>query len=322
VNVYRKWLLQVGALLLVMTAVLSAVSKALYIDPVFLPPRLGLAPGTETLVVGASHAACAFDPDRFRRAQSIARHGELVFFTAAKLRAVLDENPEVRTVLMAFAPIHLAAWQDQHLFGADAISRTHFMDYYMLLGPEARETVSGWHSDDVLARLKYDYGLPLGYAEDTALIADYLRGTLTPESYDFWGGYTPVTGSHLGERRNRAIIQKYFYLPDGERAGTSELALRSVREMLQLATDRDLRMILVNTPQQALFREATPAFFEEHYAQALAGLRRDFPQVEVIHDSRAVDDDALFLDADHLNAQGGALYSELLAVRLGLEPDA
>lgn len=321
-NPHRKWLLQVGALLLVMAVVTSAASKALFIDPVFQPPRLGLARGTETLIVGASHSACAFDPGAFRAAQSLARHGELVFFTAAKLRAVLDANQGVRTVLMAFAPIHLAAWQDEDLFGGDATSRTHFMDYYMLLDAGARETVAGWRADVVLSRLKYDHGVPLGYAEDAALMVDLARGTLRPESYAFWGGYTPIAGSHLGEARNQAVIRKYFLEPDGGHAGTSALALESVRTMLQLASNQGLRMVLVNTPQQALFAQTTPPFFEEHYQQAVAALQQEFPRMEFLDLSRSVDDDALFLDADHLNAEGGALFSEALATQLGLEPDA
>jgi len=317
---HRRWLVQVGVLVLVLGAGLSMVSRALFIEPVFDAPDLRLGEPVRTLIIGASHGACAFDPAAFTgpvfgETESVARHGELVFFTRHKLRALLDANPQVTMLIMAFAPIHLAEWQDRELFDGTAASRSHFMNYFMLVDEAGRAELDAWSADYVLASLKYGGGFPLGYMADAVLYLHHLRGTLTPDHYPFFGGYTGLDGSHLKPRLTQAILRKYFER-DGEVAGESELALESLWGVLELAKARGLRLVLVNTPVHADFRAGVPESFRVHYDEVVERIRREFPFVLFL-DQEALDlPDDQYLDADHLNRAGGQRFSIEMAGRI------
>jgi hypothetical protein len=325
-NAYRTWIAQVGSILAALTVSVSLAHRFFFVEPVFNRPKLKLQPGTETLIIGASHSASAFDTSRFRHSESMAASGELVIFTAAKLEVVLRQNEGVKSVVMALSPIHLSARQDTLLLSANAGTRTTFIDNYAVLSKESRRLVAGWNSNYVLARLKYDFGLPLGYTEDIRLYASSLQGTLSPRDYRFWGAYTPQNGSHVGKDFDAKVIRKYFYLggdhtksASGEALyGKSRIAEAQVRKILEMGTSRGLRMILVRTPESARFRESVPPFFKASFAALLREIQRDFPAVEYYDLSAELTEDSLFLDADHLNGRGSAIFSERFAARMGI----
>jgi hypothetical protein len=311
----RAWLRLVPVLILAAGVLVSLVADVLFIKPVFREARFHLEPDVQTLIVGASHAACAFDPKVFGQAASVARHGELMLSTHAKLAALLDDNPAVRTVLLAFSPVHLGAWQDEHLFGGNAASRAQLMDYYPLYDELTRARLPLANPDVLLASLKYDFGVPFDYTGDTGLFVRHSLGRLEPGHYRFWGGYTPLDGTHLSPALVERVLQKYFG-DDDEPAGVSELAVDSLMRMLGLARERGLRMLLVDTPVHGSFRALVPERFRSHHAAVLDEVARRFPEVQILRHGALDLPDESFLDPDHLNRAGGRAYSELLREQL------
>jgi len=311
----RTWLLRLPVLVLAIGLLVSLAADALLIGPVFGRPRLALERDIDTLVVGASHSACAFDPQVLGHAASVARHGELMLSTEAKLEALLGANPQVRTVILAFSPIHVAAWQDAYLFGGNAESRAQVMDYYPLYNERTRALFPLANADALLASLKYDHGVPFDYTEDSILYAHYVLGSLTPQSYRFWGGFTPIRGTHLGPALMDRVIRKYFQ-EDGEVAGISALAIESLMRMVALTQERGVRLVLVDTPVHPRFRARVPERHRAAHAEVLDDVARRYPAVEIVRHSDLDLPDKWFLDPDHLNRPGARAYTERLVALL------
>lgn len=314
----RTWLRRVPAMLLVGLVLVSLVSNVLLVGLVFRPVDLTLGTDVHTLIVGASHAACALDPAAFGtlpgsgagagRAVSVARHGELMVSTHAKLERLLAANPGVRRVVLAFSPIHVAAWQDEHLLGGTPSSRGQLMDYYPLFGERTRDELPLFQGDVLLARLKYDLGVPFDLTDELALYGRHLMGSLEPWHYPFWGGFTPVTGTHLGDDLVGRVAAKYF--GEGDELGlVSARAVEAFERTLALAQQSGVQLVLVDTPTHASFRALVPAALEVIHADLLDAAQRSALEVVVLRDAERPFADGLFLDPDHLNDQGAAIYS-------------
>jgi hypothetical protein len=352
----RTWLRRVPALLLVGLVLVALVSNALLVGPVFRPVDLALGPEVHTLIVGASHAACALDPAAFRtnsgageagglggaaadpgtppaaagvagRAVSVARHGELMVSTHAKLERLLAHNPGVRRVVLAFSPIHVGEWQDEHLLGGTPSSRGQLMDYYPLFGQRTRDELPTFQGDVLLARLKYDLGVPFDLTDELAIYGRHLMGSLEPWHYPFWGGFTPVAGTHLGDDLVARVAAKYFG-EDGAPAQVSARAVEAFERTVTLARQAEVQLVLVDTPTHASFRARVPEALERAHAELLDTVERTAPDVVVLRDAARAFADEHFLDPDHLNDQGAAIYSARVAQVLaaldqgqGLEPD-
>ncbi|RKY18467.1 MAG: hypothetical protein DRQ55_13285 [Planctomycetota bacterium] len=312
----RAWLLRVATLVLVAGLIVSALAKATLIGPLFGDVDLELEGGVQTLLVGASHAACAFNPevlsgDALGQVVSVARQAELMLSTDAKLEALLDDNPGVRRVILAVSPIHMATWQDEHLFGRSPHSRAQIMDYYPLYGEHTRALLPLSNPDVLLAALKYDFGVPFNYTDDTGLYVRHLLGQMQPQHYRFWGGYTPPGGTHVAQRWADFVIKKYFY-EDGEVGGVSELAIQSLERLAQRVHERGIQLVLVDTPAHERFRVAIPERHKLAYAALLKDLVERFPTIRIVNHADMALPDEWFYDPDHLNRGGGEAYSAIL----------
>ena len=322
----RRFLVQVPLVILLLGAVVSVAADALLIGPVFRGAQLELAEETRTLVVGASHAACAFDPavlggpdadgapSPLGPVVNAARHGELMLSTLAKLERLLDDNPQVERVVLAFSPIHVAQWQDIHLLGGVPEARAQLLEYYPLYGPWEREQLTTV-PDVFLARLKYDAGVPLDFTEDTGVFVRHLAGRLAPEQYRFWGGYTGLGGSHLEQRLLDHIVEKYFVV-DGAEAGVSERAVAAVERLVERTRARGVALALVDTPVHPRFAARVPALHRDVHAEVLAEVAARFPEARLLrHGDLPVPDDH-FLDPDHQNRAGARAYGALVREEL------
>lgn len=178
------------------------------------------------------------------------------------LMLLLDKNPGVRTVLLTFSPIHLAAWQDLDLLGDTPQSRAQVVEYYPLFDVGLRATLPLLNGDLTPARLKYDLGVPFDLADDLQLYVQHSRGTLEPRQQRFWGGFTSVAGSHLGAGLVQRVVDKYFGTP-GAPAAFSERAAQALLELIADTEARGVQLVLLDTPVPERFRAAHAALLDE-----------------------------------------------------------
>lgn len=319
-NSHTRWLIHTVALTVSVTVGVSVANKWLFVDPVFGPPPLPLAEGTETLIVGASHSSRSFNPKDFRNAQSIAAVGELVFFTKEKVRAVIDQNPDVRTVVMSISPISISSKQD-------SMQNYALVDYYGVLGSAAREAVSGWNRPYVLSMLKYEVGMPLSFADDARLYVHFVRSSLSPDDFPFWGGYRPQGGNHIEVDDVNRDLSFSFYNVDVSKGSktirpVSTAAIANIKGIAQFLSQRGIRLILVRTPKYLPFKRGTPAVFLDAFKTMVEAILRDYAGVEYYDCSEDVLDPSLFMDPDHLNTAGSAYFSPRFAARIALATTA
>lgn len=309
---HKQWLIGTIIITAMATLVFSVVYKKIVLEPVYESRQYFLNKDTHTIFVGASHAACSFDPKQILGSENIASSGEPIFFTYYKLRKVLADNPQLKRVYLAFGPIHISKYQDINVFATNSNSRNMYLNYFFLLNEKDYRHFTWYNEDFLVARSKFDFGLPLSYLRDLKLIFKLHRGTLTNSSFNFWGGQVLANEVHLEAEFIDKKIKQYFY--DGaELAGLSPVAIDHFKSIVQLCKEKSVQLTLVRTPIHKSFAGKVPDYYNREYellvddilAKSESVILKDYSDLEL--------KDEFFLDGDHLNAIGSAYFTKLLA---------
>lgn len=299
-------MLWISPILMLLTAV---TGKLLLIDPVFDTANLVLKDAVNTLIVGASHSACAFNPNLFDNAVSAANDGEPIFLTYHKAKTVIEKNEGIKTIVMAFSPLHLSKSQDFNLFSRNAASRNFHMNYFMLIDNEGRKFLDKSSEDFWVAKMKYDFGLPLSYMSDLPLIINHYMDRNNCFSYDFWGGFNRTNGVHL---EDDSIIKKtnyYFYDSQHTVLGVSEIAIEHLKKIIELCENKSIQLIMVNTPKHRKYRIRTPLYYHTEYQKFVEKHISDTDKNILYLDFAKVGmEDSMFFDGDHLNKIGSDFF--------------
>ena len=307
-----RWLAGVFAGVCALLLLCAGLGRLVLVSPVFDPARYRVDAQVDTLLVGASHSLSNINPQLIPRSASAARNGEAVFFTHHKLRHLLDNNPLIETVVLTLAPIHISVSQDKYLFNVDAGSRTAYMEYFPTLDAEGRDRLPWYNEDHLVARAKYDLGLPLGYMEDLKAILQYYRGGSDDANREFWTAPTPHdTGNHVGDSVIDDKIRFYFYEEDSESdvGATSAIAIEHIRAIAEMCNRRKLPLWIVHTPMHPRFRAGIPRSIERTFDTLIGDLKRDFDNLRVLDYSEMDVPDEHFLDGDHLNYEGARAFT-------------
>lgn len=310
---HKQWLISTIIITAMAALVVSVAYKKIVLEPVYETQQYFLSKETHTIFVGASHAACSFDPKQIPGSENIARSGEPIFFTYYKLRKVLSDNPQIKRVYLSFGPIHISKYQDINVFDTNSNSRNMYLDYFFLLNEKDYRHFDWYNEDFLVARSKFNFGLPLSYLRDLKLTFKLHRGTLTNSSFNFWGGQILSNEVHLQPEYIDKKIKLYFYAGD-ELVGLSPVAIDHFRSIVQLCKEKNVQLMLVRTPLHKSFAGKVPEYYNREYELLVTDILAKSENIIMVDYSGLELKDEFFLDGDHLNATGSAYFTKLLAV--------
>lgn len=309
-GIYKKWFLQVLGLSVIIIIFSTVIGKSVLIGPVYDAKIFRLDKKIDTLIIGASHAVAALDPQFFAGAESVARNGEPLFFTYYKIKNLLEHNRNIKTLILAFSPVQISKYHDYLFVSGMPECRANLMDYFFLMDDSGRRYFQKFTPEYIMVSAKYDFGLPLSFVDDLRVIGRYYTNRINYRSYKFWGGYHGVSGAHVEERIINKKIKYYFYGNDAS-FKESQTAIEHFKKMVQLCSEKSIRFIMVNTPKHEIFRKKTPAFYNLKHHSIIQEILGAYPQVRYYDYSSLYLPDDNFFDGDHLNRKGGQKFSEM-----------
>lgn len=308
---YSSWLWVVMGSIFLLISLAALIGKYLYINPVYNQELFKLEPSTSTLIIGASHSATALDPDYIDDALNVASSGEPLFFTYYKTKALLKINPQIKHLVVAISPIHIGSYAEKQLFQGNSASRKYAMDYYFLVDDLSDPLIQTFSSDNIIAYLKFHWGMPFNYMSDLKVVVNYYRNKVTFTDYSFFGGVERVDGNHIEPNRQRAKAEFYF-LDEINQINPSNVGIEVIHRIANLSKEFDVTLSIVSTPMHPYFISQIPDSIQNKYDEVIYKVTSQNPKVNFIDLSNLPMAETKFLDGDHLNTQGATEFSKLL----------
>lgn len=296
-----------------------------YLGRIFSDAAFKLPKDKHTVYFGDSHAMTSFDPEVIDGSFNASIDSETYFHTLFKMTALLNNNPQIKNVILSYSYHNLSIAENEHFLYGEK--------YYMLLDPGARELIRTagngkylkyeyefgdnifenlWidiqHSfNSALLWIKYDIGLPVAANKYLNFFITLNQGIPDLNEHPLFPGIYKSNKTNLSSTvMNRTIDEEYFYKHE---IGSSDLMIESLNKMVENCHKKNVNMILVNTPLHPKFRNMIPDFYFELHKKCLDNIKTKFNNIHYFDYSFKHYPDSLFGDGDHLNAIGTSVFS-------------
>ena len=251
--------------------------------------------GVDSVVVGDSHTAWAIDDAEIPGLQNISLNAEGYKYTYRKLEHLLESEPQLKRVYLAFSYANLSAFFDDYVTGA---SFRFYADHYLglLTFGDYIELVRNSPSTavDLFARLLRS-GVPSGIRQRCAMYGQFSPG----------GSYRRETFRF--DVMKKRILEQYYL--NGSVQGVSEENLDYLQKIVRLVRSHGVELVALSTPLHPEYSKRIPAKFRELYSQVLT--KDAIPSFEF--DGLKLGDADFLPDGDHLNYPGALLATRRFA---------
>lgn len=289
------------------------LSRTTYIrslnDSVFL-----LSKDTNILIAGDSHLEMTVNPDLLPHSANISISGENYFYTYYKLRHFLARNPQVSTVVLGFSWHNFPKkYQESFLFGEE---RSKVEQYFPLLDREGKLSVFNFKSSYLVPWFRYTLGLPLKLYLDQVLSRSLLGQKLSRESFTFYGGYKLNNKSVIDKVKTNEKLKAYYQDEYGVASESSSLMIDYLDKILKMCMEKNVRVVLFNTPVQNDYLEGIPTRSIKSLDTIRSNLLSKHSNVIYIDYSNFTLPTNYFYDSDHVNSYGASIVTQSLQLIL------
>lgn len=265
------------------------------------PRLLKLRSNISIVFAGDSNVESAINDDLIPNSVNIASSGEAYLYSYVKIKALLKNNSQIRTVFISYSPEKLNKFTEERwLFNEEFIIEKLKVYNYLLTGPEK----------GIMIRrnsLAYFKGLLQSVPYN---ISGAAKGYLNSPPHDNilnFGGYQYLIRNKLGEdidRQNGELENE----AQNKMVGKGEYQERYLGMISDLCNQRSVKLILLSTPKYhpepgsipGLDLGSNPGFTSFHIRDSIL----DMSEFHL--------PDSCFADISHLNYKGARLYSEYL----------
>lgn len=306
---YSIWIGLMAGATFFFLALATVIGRYFFIMPVYNPALFKLEQSTNTLIIGASHSATSFDTNYFKDSLSVASSGEPLFFTYYKTKALLENNPQIKNIIVAISPIHIGPYSERNLFLNDSGSRKFAMNYYFLIDDINDPIIKKISSDNIISYLKFHWGIPFNYMSDLRPVFNYYTNRIKYTDYVFFGGVERVRGNHIEHDRIKKKAKYYFY-DKANQSKPNEIGIENIHRIASLTKQFDVKLIIVSTPLHPYFIKQIPEEIQESYDRTIEDIQDQNKNITFIDLSHHFLDDNKYLDGDHLNLEGEIAFSQ------------
>lgn len=272
-------------MLLVAIGVALVSKKIVNSKPVFQLPN-----SVHSLILGHSQPECAFNDSLISNVKNMAQGGEAYFYTYQKIKKLLPENPQIKTVYLSFSNNQIEprmdewTYDDEHLgnYFPKYAAQLDGEDYALLLQHNYKAVLSG-----ELKALKNNLTF-LAKGEN-----DFLKN-------NNWGGYL-----YLKRNKLDSIIKVNFIqtIKKEFSHSVSTINVSYLKKIVEFCQQKNVKIIFYRTPVH-------PILFNEYNEQKFQQLRKQkFAKIPFLdfHDFKLTNDE--MGDFDHLNFKGARKFS-------------
>lgn len=243
---------------------------------------------TDTLVIfGHSHAECAYNDSLISNFKNLSSSGESYFYTFAKVKKVIAQNPQIKTVLIEFSNNQVSKRMDEWIWGDDFM-----LEKYQIYAP-----FLALQEHKFLFTHNYK-----GYINSLSFALKKQIFTILTNNY----AYTDIVGGYLYNKVNKVDSLIAVQKSSVNTATYSEISdenIKCLREIIDFCHQNHKQVFLIRTPThrayQTLKNEATFQHIRHKYFDSIPFL--DLAGFPI--------NNAEFADLEHLNYYGARKYS-------------
>lgn len=249
-----------------------------------------LSPDASCIILGHSHPECAFNDSLIDHFQNVAQSAESYFYTYLKLKKLLKNNPQVKTVLVEYTNNQLTLEMNRWTWG-DKYLENQFPKYAAVM-----------QSDDLKLLLQHNanslfQSLSVAVKMNLFFLAGNCRNYI---KYNTWGGYLYL------EKQNKNFIKKEkekIGVASNSSSPISWINIEYLQKIIHLCKINKVAIFLVRSPLNPLYEGTNNEMqYQQILHEKLAGTPlldfKDFPLP-----SNA------FGDVEHLNYRGAKIFS-------------
>lgn len=257
-----------------------------------------------TLIMGDSHGQVGVIESCFDNAKNVSQSAESLVYTYYKLEHYLKINPQLKRVILAVS---------YHSFTANDESYLHeYMRRYRFLLDNRLISYSLFYNDtrdvsvpEFLSRTV----LPVGLLYDLYEYFLVSRLGAIPK----WKGFQKVSRKSLigNIEYLESAIQRHYYTSSGSLRDISEIKKTYLSNILALCNERNIDLLIVNTPTHTDYSNRIPGKFRDNFRQIVGSFTSD---IQYIDEGSLVNtlEDKCFQDYDHLNYNGAMIFTSLI----------
>lgn len=267
-------------ILLFLLVVCDILIRSIYLNNA----SLNLDKNINTLFVGSSHFACNIDDSLLLTAKNISTAGERYLYTYIKLKKIIKDNPQIKTVFCSCAPLDIFPSADYYYYDEHI---EYFVPRYFPLFSIHEYSVFKKHKVKLLSGFFCEY---------------HHMHHFSPQKYlENLGGYTKLEG------------QAKKFNPQKEIGyGGNEVQLKYLKEIIDLCKQKQIRLILMLTPNKLL----ETVYDLDYYYSKISSL--GYIEYLDLHNWRT-DRTNIFYDAGHLNDQGAKDFTIYISKKFNLK---
>ncbi len=272
-------------MLVIAIGVSFGAKSAINAKPVFQLPKT-----TNALILGHSQPECAFNDSLISNTKNMAQGGEAYFYTYQKIKKLLPDNPQIKTVYLSFSNNQIEPRMDEWTYDDEHVSN-YFPKYAAQLD-----------ADDYALLLQYNYKAVLS-GEIKAIknnLSFLIKGENNFLAHNNWGGYL-----YLKRNKLDSII-KVNYINTIKKefsAAVSTINVHYLEKIVAFCQQQNVKLVFYRTPVH-------PILFEAYNEPKFQNLRKQkFNQIPFLdfHDFKLTNDE--MGDFDHLNYKGARKFS-------------
>lgn len=248
-----------------------------------------------SIIIGHSHAECAYIDSLIPHTINIAQSGEAYFYSYIKLRKLLEANKNIRRVMIEVTNNNLEKEMDEWTFG-EMYLRYRYQKYAHLLQPEE-------------LRLLFRKN-PLAVTDAVAVTVknnlDYKRvGSMPYYTYTDWGGFKKWEQSKIDsflqiQKKQQQIKPAVTAIPVFKESAYN---LRFLDSIVALCRQHQKQVLFLRAPQHPSYRNP---FIDSVYFKTL---KARYSAIPLIDFGNMELPDEEYLDFQHVNFKGAIKVS-------------
>lgn len=289
----KKFVLRVSFFSAVITALLLAiilsVGAVMHKRPLFRIPE-----NYSGLILGNSHTACGFDDQYLDGYLNLGRVTEAYMYTYIKLREIIKQNPQLKTVFIEFDNIQIEeGWINKWLYTDGHTAR--FLPRYQAFMSNSELSLIAQKKPLSFISLQHLY------------ISEGLIFARNPEFTYLQKGVIGGNSRHETSHADSLMqVSPAVPLLPAEDTNLSELNLHYLRKAIEVCRENSVQVILIRLPVKEKFELWQN---ENAFQQIVSQQFADVPFIDLQNFPLDISD---FYDLDHLNIYGSEKVSQLL----------
>jgi hypothetical protein len=242
---------------------------------------------TRTIFVGDSHVQQCVNDSIVPNALNIAQSAEPYYFTYFKLDRLLVSNTSIKKIYLGYSYHNLSDYYDDFVFGT--YSKDIIPRYFYILPNNQKLNVIRNNANNI-----------------GTLLINILRNGV---SSSFFGSYqSEFTKTAASKTAMDKRLKLQFYKSD-TLSSFSAFNLLYLDKIVNLCKEKNIELILLNTPLNDYYKSKIPAQYIAEYNR----ISKKYNFKIINFESLIFEDDCFIPDGDHVSLKGAIIASQYIS---------